>query len=420
MSNQSPILEGVFAINKPTGISSAQVLRDLQEHLNPSKLFAPWISAERDRRQSETANQQQKRSRRQRGAVQVKIGHGGTLDPLATGVLIVGLGAGTKSLQGFLDCKKKYEAVLLFGAATDSYDSEGRIVKRAPYSHVTRAGVEDKLGQYRGDIMQKPPVYSALRVQGKRLYEYAREGKEIPVEIQARPVHVSALECVDWLEPGTHKYHWPEAEAEQEEKDVVGKVLHLDEVVAKSEETQTKADAAVEAEDSKDLKRKRDEDVNGAITTTDTSSSPKRAKQDGEAEMSGAIPDGAAVIEPAQRKPCPAPAAQIRMTVSSGFYVRSLCHDLGAAVGSLGLMVSLERSTQGEFELGRNVLEYDDLAKGEEVWGPQITDLLAQWNTNHPPGSSGTKSRPAKRQMSPEAQAAQPKPRRRNSSSPEP
>lgn len=331
-------------------------------------------------------------------------------------MLIVGLGAGTKSLQSFLDCKKRYEAVLLFGAATDSYDSEGKIVKRAPYSHVSRQSVEEQLGQFRGDIMQKPPVFSALRVQGKRLYEYAREGKEIPVEIQARPVHVSNLECVEWLEPGSHTYHWPEKEAEAEEKEVVEKVLHLDEVVAKSKGEQKESDAEEEA---KDLKRKRDEDVNGSITTAKPSS-PKRTKQDADEEMSGALPDdesSTTLAQPAsEQRPCPAPAARIRMTVSSGFYVRSLCHDLGAAVGSLGMMASLERSTQGEFELRRNVLEYDDLAKGEEVWGPQITKLLAQWDSDHPPGSSETKSRPAKRQASPEAQAQS---RRKNSSSPE-
>lgn len=329
----------------------------------------------------------------------------------------MGLGNGTKSLQSFLDCKKTYEAVVVFGAATDSYDSEGKIVKRAPYSHIVRDKVEEQLAPFRGDIMQKPPVFSALRVQGKRLYEYAREGKEIPVEIQARPVTVSKLEMVEWLEPGTHTYNWPEKEAGEEEKVVVEKVLHLDEAVAKSQGEQSEVDKEAE---SKDLKRKRDEGVNGSVTTAQ--SSPKRTKQDAESEMSGALPDDDASAPLTQSasepRPCPAPAARIRMTVSSGFYVRSLCHDLGAAVGSLGMMASLERSTQGEFELRRNVLEYDDLAKGEEVWGPQITDLLAQWNKDHPPGSSETLSRPAKRQASPEAQARSGG-RRKNSSSPE-
>lgn len=67
------------------------------------------------------------------------------------------------------------------------------------------------------------------------------------------------------------------------------------------------------------------------------------------------------------------------MTVTSGFYVRSLCHDLGEAVGSLGLMSSLVRSRQGDFELGKNVLEYEDLTRGEEVWEPKVKAMLEEW-----------------------------------------
>ena len=70
------------------------------------------------------------------------MGHGGTLDPMATGVLILGVGNGTKALGSFLECTKSYETVVLFGAATDSYDSEGKIVARAAYDHVTREAVE--------------------------------------------------------------------------------------------------------------------------------------------------------------------------------------------------------------------------------------------------------------------------------------
>jgi len=67
------------------------------------------------------------------------------------------------------------------------------------------------------------------------------------------------------------------------------------------------------------------------------------------------------------------------MTVTSGFYVRSLCHDLGAAVGSLGIMSSLVRSRQGDFELEKNVLAFEDLEKGEDVWGPKVKSMLEEW-----------------------------------------
>jgi tRNA pseudouridine55 synthase len=371
-------------------VSSAQALRDLQKHLNPSKTFAPWIEEEKARRTAESSNQYQKRSRRSRQPVQVKLGHGGTLDPYATGVLVVGVGSGTKKLQGFLDCTKVYETVVVFGAASDTYDTEGKVVKRAPYQHITKDAVEGALSKFRGDIMQRPPIFSALRVQGKRLYEYAREGKEVPVEIQERPVTVSKLDMVDWLEPGTHTYNWPEKEAEEEEKKVVEKLL---------------PPIAVEEGQTDELKRKR-EGSEGPET--------KKIKSDGAdtADQAPTVDEDAPVQE---KKPCPAPAARIRMTVSSGFYVRSFCHDLGAAVGSLGLMAALERSRQGEFELGKNVLEWEDLERGEDVWAPKITDLLAKWHQDHPEGQGGHTRITAKRQASPPAD------RRplRNSSSPE-
>ena len=105
---------------------------------------------------------------------------------MATGVLIMGVGKGTKQLQGFLECTKSYEATILFGAATDTYDVLGKVLRRAEYKHVTKEGVEKALAGFRGNIMQRPPIYSALRMEGKRLYEYAREGKEIPREIEER------------------------------------------------------------------------------------------------------------------------------------------------------------------------------------------------------------------------------------------
>ena len=73
------------------------------------------------------------------------------------------------------------------------------------------------------------------------------------------------------------------------------------------------------------------------------------------------------------------PAVKLRMTVTSGFYVRSLSHDLGEAVGSLACMSELVRTRQGDFEMGRNVMEYEELDKGEDVWGPQVEKLLEEW-----------------------------------------
>lgn len=350
------------------------MIRDVKSHFNPSSTFKPWIQAEQARKDAESHNQKRKRrSWKQRQPTQVKIGHGGTLDPLATGVLILGVGNGTKTLSRFLECTKSYEAVALFGAATDTYDTEGKIVARKGYEHLTREVVEEALDKFRGKIMQKPPIYSAIRVQGKKLYEYAREGKEVPIEIQERPMTVQSLKMVEWYGGGTHKWHWPTTEAEQVEKEVVEKVLHL------GGETNDGKDGA----QSTSAKRKREDDTLNGNAERVRSPESKRARS-GSQVPNDAPSDSVSASEhqpqsSSERLPCPAPACRLRMTVTSGFYVRSLCHDLGAAVGSLGTMASLVRTRQADFELGTNVMWYEDLAQGEEVWGPKVKEMLEEW-----------------------------------------
>ena len=364
----------------------------------------------------ENHNQKQKRSRRARQPPQVKMGHGGTLDPLATGVLILGIGSGTKSLPQFLGCTKSYECTVLFGKATDTYDTEGKVVARKGYEHITKDMVEQALAKFRGKIMQKPPIFSALKVNGKKLYEYAREGKEVPIEIEARDVETETLEMTEWMEGGTHSYHWPQVEAETSEMELANKVLHLD--GDKTPEPEVSKASEVEVAEAGE-KRKRDETVGSAVGIPEH----KRVKAEGESEaVSSALPETGSTEEaqpatPAQRDPCPAPACRLRMTVTSGFYVRSLCHDLGAGVGSLGMMASLARTRQGEFELGKNVFEYEDLEKGEEHWAPQIQQMLDNWDPK-PLGE-----RPVQRQGGAHKeqlqQQAQAKRERRNSSSDE-
>ncbi|MCJ1298698.1 hypothetical protein MMC08_001488 [Hypocenomyce scalaris] len=400
---KAKVVEGVFAIHKPQGITSAQVVRDLQQTFNPSKLFASWIEAEKAARNRLSASQ---RKRLKDKRVQVKIGHGGTLDPLATGVLIAGVGKGTKQLQGFLQCTKAYEAVLLFGAATDTYDMEGKILSKAPYAHITREVVEKALADFRGKIMQRPPLFSALRVQGKRLYEYAREGKNVPTEIFERPVEVESLEIVEWLEAGSHPYKWPLQEAEKEEKSVAEKLLHLKDMLSKAE---TKSPSPGEGSKKTfvcNISKKRPVDEEDD-RVSETGPEPKRTKGDSGLLMSGGLQNADSDAFKARQTSAsgtpssandksepPAssrgpPAVRLRMTVTSGFYVRSLCHDLGKAVGSLGMMSRLVRTRQGGFELSKNVLEYEELGKGEGVWGPKVEGMLDDWERMQGAGAEG-------------------------------
>lgn len=86
------------------------------------------------------------------------MGHGGTLDPMATGILIIGVGSGTKLLHQKLSGTKEYEAICVFGTVTDSYDAEGKILRREPTEHITKAKIEEALEHFRGEILQQPPM----------------------------------------------------------------------------------------------------------------------------------------------------------------------------------------------------------------------------------------------------------------------
>lgn len=129
-----------------------------------------------------------------RSKVGGKVGHAGTLDPLATGLLVLGIGGATRLLRFVQGADKEYLATALFGVATDSLDADGAIVSREPLP-VTAEQVEEVMARFRGSIMQVPPMVSARKVEGRRLYELAREGKI--VEREARPVTIHQLDLVD-------------------------------------------------------------------------------------------------------------------------------------------------------------------------------------------------------------------------------
>ena len=123
----------------------------------------------------------------------LKVGHGGTLDPMATGLLVLGVGSGTKRMAGLLKGSKAYVARAQLGAETDTQDAEGQVTTSAPFEHVTLEELESAASALTGDILQRPPIYSALRKDGKRLYQLAREGAIKPEEVEKRPVTVHHL-----------------------------------------------------------------------------------------------------------------------------------------------------------------------------------------------------------------------------------
>ncbi|GMU41098.1 MAG: tRNA pseudouridine synthase B [Chloroflexota bacterium] len=125
-----------------------------------------------------------------------RVGHAGTLDPNATGVLPVALGEATRLVDELMDARKRYLAEVVFGVATDSYDVDGQVTEEHDASGVTREAVEAALAPFHGEIMQRPPAFSAVKRAGVTAYSAARRGE--PLDLEERPVTIYGVEVVSW------------------------------------------------------------------------------------------------------------------------------------------------------------------------------------------------------------------------------
>lgn len=133
---------------------------------------------------------------RKLGVKRVKTGHAGTLDPLATGVLILCTGRMTKKIDELQRHTKEYTATMQLGATTPSYDMEHPVDQTFPTEHITRELIDEKLKTFIGEIQQVPPAYSACKIDGKRAYELKRKGKD--VELKAKTLQIDEIEVTDF------------------------------------------------------------------------------------------------------------------------------------------------------------------------------------------------------------------------------
>ena len=163
-SSSSASVDGIFNVDKPPDITSMDVVRRVK-----------------------------------RASGHKRVGHGGTLDPIATGVIPICLGQATRMMEYLIDGTKEYRGMVALGVETDTYDALGTVVREIDASHVTLKEVENVLLSFKGNIQQVPPMYSALKRQGRRLYELARAG--IHVERNPRDVNVGSIEILDWVPP---------------------------------------------------------------------------------------------------------------------------------------------------------------------------------------------------------------------------
>lgn len=136
-----------------------------------------------------------------RGRVKTKkVGHAGTLDPMATGLLILCTGKATKSISQLQDMSKTYIGEITFGGSTPSYDADSEVDEEAPFGHISSEKIEEVLkNQFSGEIQQVPPMYSALKRDGKKLYELARRGKT--VELEPRLVTIHSYQVIEYETP---------------------------------------------------------------------------------------------------------------------------------------------------------------------------------------------------------------------------
>lgn len=130
--------------------------------------------------------------RKQFNLRRIKVGHAGTLDPLATGLLILCVGKFTKKIEKYQAQDKEYTGTILLGATTPSYDAETEVDETFPTDHIDEALINEAVKKFIGTIQQQPPIFSALKKDGKRLYEYARKGEE--VDIPTREIKIESFE----------------------------------------------------------------------------------------------------------------------------------------------------------------------------------------------------------------------------------
>ena len=133
--------------------------------------------------------------RKKLGVKKLKVGHAGTLDPLATGLLVICIGKHTKTIESLMAVEKEYTGKILLGKTTPSYDLETKYDQDYPTEHINSIVIESIRKSFLGDQMQLPPIFSAKQVDGKRAYDLARAGKEVKLEL--RPIHISLLEIDD-------------------------------------------------------------------------------------------------------------------------------------------------------------------------------------------------------------------------------
>lgn len=333
-------MNGILAVEKPSGVSSSSVVLKLQSIFDTSDVFAQDLAEAKlkvhDQLTKGTRWLASKIANRVK-KTKIKVGHGGTLDPLASGVLIIGVGTGTKKLNYYLgECTKTYETRAVLGQSTTTGDSEGEVLTRTETDHVTLDSLKKAAVKFVGKSKQTPPIYSALKVNGKPLYEYAREGIPLPTAIKARDIDVHLIEVHDDFGP-SKKYGPIKVEPDADGNTVYSMLANNPTL--------------------------NDLDL---FYSEEFMANPEYSEEEKNTHVQ------AKLLDPSASQPESLPVFHATATVGSGTYIRSLISDLGRAVGSSAFMVELIRTKQSEWELGKNVFKMTDFERDQRIWGPVL------------------------------------------------
>ena len=244
---------------------------------------------------------------RRLGVKKLKVGHAGTLDPLASGVMIICTGKATKQIDQLQAGTKEYIATLRLGCTTPSFDAEHPVDATFPTSHITREAVLEALEKFKGSIWQVPPVYSACKVEGRRAFDYVRQGEE--VELKAKELVIDEIELLD---------------------------LHLPEQGIVSPKAEEILSTVRESVDIKAFGRRKqlleDAEIASASLQEQTETSEET------------------------------PYLTIRVVCSKGTYIRALARDIGQALQSGAYLIGLRRTRVGDFHVDQ-CLQVKDVEK---------------------------------------------------------
>ena len=244
---------------------------------------------------------------RRLGVKKLKVGHAGTLDPLASGVMIICTGKATKQIDQLQAGTKEYIATLRLGCTTPSFDAEHPVDATFPTSHITREAVLEALEKFKGSIWQVPPVYSACKVEGRRAFDYVRQGEE--VELKAKELVIDEIELLD---------------------------LHLPEQGIVSPKAEEVLSTVRESVDIKAFGRR------------------KQLLEDAEMASASLHEQTEASVE--------TPYLTIRVVCSKGTYIRALARDIGQALQSGAYLIGLRRTRVGDFHVDQ-CLQVKDVEK---------------------------------------------------------